>query len=237
MFLMRADPLRGQVGGGCAPELRVFGPCEMAFIAAFTSEKQRMTIKRSLFRNWKLIPNFFITHLPILLRSIIPKVPVPVPVHENFFLVLHNPELRRTTRRRIILVILSRRRRRKGAARCGGGKVIGRRRKGAARCGGGKVSGRRRRRKGAAYCGDGKVSRRRWRRRKGAARWGGGKVSGRRRRRLWGVGTEGQVDEGAGQGGGERSQQDGVGTVVEATGEKGCQQLSLMLSNWYGAKN
>jgi hypothetical protein len=34
-----------------------------AFIAAFTSE-----IKKSLFRNWPLIPNFFIAHLSILVR-------------------------------------------------------------------------------------------------------------------------------------------------------------------------
>ncbi len=31
MFLMRADPLQGQVGGGCALEIESFlGPCEMA---------------------------------------------------------------------------------------------------------------------------------------------------------------------------------------------------------------
>ncbi len=37
-----------------------------AFIASFTSEKWWLTIKQSLFRNWQLIPNFFIEHLPIL---------------------------------------------------------------------------------------------------------------------------------------------------------------------------
>jgi hypothetical protein len=37
-----------------------------AFIAAFKSEKRWMTIKKSLFRNWQLIPNFFIAHLSIL---------------------------------------------------------------------------------------------------------------------------------------------------------------------------
>jgi hypothetical protein len=51
------------------------------------------------------------------------------------------------------------------------------------------------------------------------------------------VGTEGQVDEGAGQGGGERSQQDGVGTVVEATGGKGCQLLPLVFKTDMARKN
>jgi hypothetical protein len=37
-----------------------------AFIAAFTSEKRWMTIKK---RNWPLIPNFFIAHLSILVQS------------------------------------------------------------------------------------------------------------------------------------------------------------------------
>jgi hypothetical protein len=36
-----------------------------AFIAAFTSEKQLMTIKKSLFRHWPLIPNFFYAYLSI----------------------------------------------------------------------------------------------------------------------------------------------------------------------------
>ncbi len=36
-----------------------------AFIAAFTNEKHRMTIKKSLFRNWPLIPKFFIVHLSL----------------------------------------------------------------------------------------------------------------------------------------------------------------------------
>ncbi len=39
-----------------------------AFIAAFTSEKRWMTIKKSLLRNWPLIANFFIAHLSILVR-------------------------------------------------------------------------------------------------------------------------------------------------------------------------
>jgi hypothetical protein len=39
-----------------------------AFIAAFTSEKRWMTIKKSLFRNWPLITNFFKAHLPSLVR-------------------------------------------------------------------------------------------------------------------------------------------------------------------------
>jgi hypothetical protein len=32
------------------------------FIAAFISEKRKMAIEKSLFRNWQLIPNFFIAH-------------------------------------------------------------------------------------------------------------------------------------------------------------------------------
>jgi hypothetical protein len=36
-----------------------------AFIAAFTSEKRWMTIKKSLFRHWPLIPNFFYAYLSI----------------------------------------------------------------------------------------------------------------------------------------------------------------------------
>jgi hypothetical protein len=41
-----------------------------AFIAAFTSEKRWMTIKKSLFRNWPwaLITNFFIALLSSLVR-------------------------------------------------------------------------------------------------------------------------------------------------------------------------
>ncbi len=39
-----------------------------AFIAAFTSEKQWMTIKKSLFCTWPLIPNVFIAHLLILVQ-------------------------------------------------------------------------------------------------------------------------------------------------------------------------
>jgi hypothetical protein len=42
------------------------------------------------------------------------------------------------------------------------------------------------------------------------------------------VGTKGQVDEGAGEGGGERSKQDGVGTIVEATGGKIANSCSLV---------
>jgi hypothetical protein len=38
------------------------------FTAAFTSEKRWMTIKKSLFRIWPLILNFFIAHLSILVR-------------------------------------------------------------------------------------------------------------------------------------------------------------------------
>jgi hypothetical protein len=34
-----------------------------AFILALTSEQQLMTIKKSLFRNWPLILNFFKAHL------------------------------------------------------------------------------------------------------------------------------------------------------------------------------
>jgi hypothetical protein len=37
-----------------------------AFIAALTSEKRWMKIKKSLFRNWPLITHFFIAHLYIL---------------------------------------------------------------------------------------------------------------------------------------------------------------------------
>jgi hypothetical protein len=37
-------------------------------IVAFTSEKPWMTIKKSLFCNWPLIPNFFIAHLYIVAR-------------------------------------------------------------------------------------------------------------------------------------------------------------------------
>jgi hypothetical protein len=36
-----------------------------AFIAAFTTEEQ---LKKSLFRNWQLIPNIFSAHFPILVR-------------------------------------------------------------------------------------------------------------------------------------------------------------------------
>jgi hypothetical protein len=39
-----------------------------AFIAAFTIEKRWMKIKKSLFRNSPLIPNFFIAHLSSLVR-------------------------------------------------------------------------------------------------------------------------------------------------------------------------
>jgi hypothetical protein len=39
-----------------------------AFTAAFTSEKRWITIKKSLFRHWPLIPNFFIAHLSSLVR-------------------------------------------------------------------------------------------------------------------------------------------------------------------------
>jgi hypothetical protein len=39
-----------------------------AFIAAFTSEKRWMTIKKSLFRHWPLLMNFFMAYLSILLR-------------------------------------------------------------------------------------------------------------------------------------------------------------------------
>ncbi len=39
-----------------------------AFIVAFISEKRWMTLKKSLFCNWPLIPNFFIEHLPILVQ-------------------------------------------------------------------------------------------------------------------------------------------------------------------------
>ncbi len=39
-----------------------------AVIAAFASEKTWMTIKKCLFYNWQLIQNFFIAHLPILVR-------------------------------------------------------------------------------------------------------------------------------------------------------------------------
>jgi hypothetical protein len=39
-----------------------------AFIAAFTSEKRWMTTQKIFFLNWPLIQNFFIAHLPILVR-------------------------------------------------------------------------------------------------------------------------------------------------------------------------
>jgi hypothetical protein len=39
-----------------------------AFIAAFTSEKLKMTIKKSSFRNWQLILKFSIGHFPVLIR-------------------------------------------------------------------------------------------------------------------------------------------------------------------------
>ncbi len=39
-----------------------------AFIAAFTSGKRLMTIKKSLFRHWPLIMNFFVAYFLILVR-------------------------------------------------------------------------------------------------------------------------------------------------------------------------
>jgi hypothetical protein len=39
-----------------------------AFIAAFNSEKRWMKIKKSLFRHWPQILNFFIAYFPILVR-------------------------------------------------------------------------------------------------------------------------------------------------------------------------
>jgi hypothetical protein len=39
-----------------------------AFIAALTSEKRLMTIKKSLFRHWPLIMNFFIAYFSFLVR-------------------------------------------------------------------------------------------------------------------------------------------------------------------------
>jgi hypothetical protein len=39
-----------------------------AFIAAFTSQKRWMMIKKSFFRNWQLILNIFSVHLPVLER-------------------------------------------------------------------------------------------------------------------------------------------------------------------------
>ncbi len=39
-----------------------------AFILAFTSEKQWMMLKISLFCNWQLIPDFFIAHLSMFVR-------------------------------------------------------------------------------------------------------------------------------------------------------------------------
>ncbi len=39
-----------------------------AFIVAFTSEKQWMTLKISLFCNWPLIQHFFIAHWPFLVQ-------------------------------------------------------------------------------------------------------------------------------------------------------------------------
>jgi hypothetical protein len=39
-----------------------------AFIAAFTSEKRLMTIKKSLFRHWALIMNYLIAYFSILVR-------------------------------------------------------------------------------------------------------------------------------------------------------------------------
>jgi hypothetical protein len=43
MFLMRADPLRGQVGGGCALEIEFFGRCEMACVP-FGAQKLVLSI-------------------------------------------------------------------------------------------------------------------------------------------------------------------------------------------------
>jgi hypothetical protein len=40
-----------------------------AFIAAFTSEKQWMTIKKGLLGHWPLIMNFFVAHFLILVRG------------------------------------------------------------------------------------------------------------------------------------------------------------------------
>jgi hypothetical protein len=37
-------------------------------VVAFTSENRWMTIEKSLFCSWHLIPNFFIAHLLILVR-------------------------------------------------------------------------------------------------------------------------------------------------------------------------
>jgi hypothetical protein len=53
--------------------LEIFGFCFIFTdhsIAAFTSEKRWMTIKKSLFRHWPmpLILNFFIAYLSILVR-------------------------------------------------------------------------------------------------------------------------------------------------------------------------
>jgi hypothetical protein len=39
-----------------------------AFFAAFTSEKLKMTIKKSLLKNGQMIPNIFTVHLPILVQ-------------------------------------------------------------------------------------------------------------------------------------------------------------------------
>jgi hypothetical protein len=40
-----------------------------ALVAAFTSEKQWMKIKKNLFRHWPLIPIIFIAYLSILVQS------------------------------------------------------------------------------------------------------------------------------------------------------------------------
>jgi hypothetical protein len=51
-------------GGILWAPLRNLQMCR-AFIAALTSEKRLIAIKKRLFRNWQLITNFFIAHLPI----------------------------------------------------------------------------------------------------------------------------------------------------------------------------
>jgi hypothetical protein len=50
-----------EIEGVLVTQLLILQMCR-AFIAALTSEKRWMTIKKSLFRNWPLIQNFFKAH-------------------------------------------------------------------------------------------------------------------------------------------------------------------------------
>jgi hypothetical protein len=50
-----------EIDGVLLTQLRIL-QMRRAFIAALTSKKRWMTIKKSLFRNWPLIPNIFVAH-------------------------------------------------------------------------------------------------------------------------------------------------------------------------------